>query len=45
MSSPKSQTNKKWTSSQDYRDNYDKIFGKKGEESSLDKKKKGKKRE
>ena len=28
---PKGETNKKWTSNDDYRDNYDKIFGKKEE--------------
>ena len=29
--SEKGKTNKKWTSDKKYRDNYDRIFGKKGE--------------
>ena len=31
MDSLKAQTNKKWTSSEDYRDNFDKIFKKAAE--------------
>ena len=29
MNSPKSQTNKKWTSNDEFKSNYDRIFGKK----------------
>lgn len=32
MTSEKSKTNKKWTSSEEYRDNFERIFGKKNEE-------------
>lgn len=35
MDSPKALTNKKWTSSGDYRDNYDRIFSKKSKSSGM----------
>lgn len=34
MTSPKGKTNKKWTSSQDYKSNYDRIFTKVSEDSA-----------